>query len=150
MKRFVQMNEKSGFQGFFMTRFFEYQYLGQRCPSPKVFQGAAYIQAYHFISRIVLDHFTTLAVLKWPVAVIKSYLTNRKQKVKLCNSFSDAFNPYGVLQGFVLGSLLFTLYTTSLGNIISSFNVTTISMLMTPKYIYYLTIGTLIPVLLSV
>ena len=56
---------------------------------------------------------------------IKSYLSNHKQKVKLGNSFSDAFSlPYGVPQGSVLGLFLFTLYTTPLSNIISNFNVT--------------------------
>ena len=55
-------------------------------------------------------------VLRW----IKSYLSNHKQKVKLGNSFSDAFSlPYDVPQGSVLGPLLFTLYTTPLSNIIS-------------------------------
>ena len=60
-------------------------------------------------------------VLRW----IKSYLSNRKHKVKLGNSFSDAFSlPYGMPEGSVLGPLLFTLYTTPLSNSISSFNVT--------------------------
>ena len=58
-------------------------------------------------------------VLRW----IKSYLLNHKQKVKIGNSFSDAFSlPYGVPQDSVMGPLLFTLYP--LSNIISSFNVT--------------------------
>ena len=56
---------------------------------------------------------------------IKSYLTNCRQKVKLGNSFSDAFSLlYGVPQGSVLGPLFFTLYTTLLSHIISSFNIT--------------------------
>ena len=60
-------------------------------------------------------------VLMW----IKSYLTNHRQKVKLGNSFSHAFTlPYEVPHGSVLGPLLFTLYTTPLSQIISSFNVT--------------------------
>ena len=60
-------------------------------------------------------------VLRW----IKSYLSNRKQKVKQGNSFSDAFSlPYGVPQGSLLGPLHFSLYTTPLSDIISNFNVT--------------------------
>ena len=48
-------------------------------------------------------------VLRW----IKSYLSNQKQKVKLGNSFSDAFSlSYGVPKGSVLVPLFFTLYTT--------------------------------------
>ena len=60
-------------------------------------------------------------VLMW----IKSYLTNLRQKVKLGISFLDAFSlPYGVPQGSILGPLPFTLYSTPLSYIISSFNVT--------------------------
>ena len=55
---------------------------------------------------------------------IKSYFTNRRQKVKLGNSFSNAFSlHYGIPQGSVMGPLLFTLCTTPLSHIISSFNV---------------------------
>ena len=64
-------------------------------------------------------------------------LTN--QKVKLGNSFSDAFSFH-----YILGPLLFTLYTTPS---VISFPVSmspTIYMPMTPKYILHLTIGTLI------
>ena len=73
-------------------------------------------------------------VLSW----IKSYLSNRKQKVKLGNSFSDAFSlPYGVPQGSVLGPLLFFLPSILPLSVIS-FPISmspTIYMPMTPKYI---------------
>ena len=60
-------------------------------------------------------------VLSW----IKSYLSNRKQKIKIGDSFSEAvILPFGVPQGSVLGPLLFTLYTSSLRQVISKFNVT--------------------------
>ena len=58
---------------------------------------------------------------------IKSYLSNHKQKIKIGDSFSEAVTlPFGVPQGSVLGSLLFTLYTWSspLSKVISKFNVT--------------------------
>ena len=49
-------------------------------------------------------------VLLW----IKSYLSNQKQKIKICDSFSDSvILPFGVPQGSILGPLLFTLYTQS-------------------------------------
>ena len=56
-------------------------------------------------------------VLRW----IKSYLTNRKQKVKLGSSFLNAFS---LPQSSVLAPLLFTYYTTPISDIISSFKVT--------------------------
>ena len=60
-------------------------------------------------------------VLSW----IKSYLSNRKQKIKIGDSFSEAvILPFGVPQGSVLGPLLFTLYTSPLSQLISKFNVT--------------------------
>ena len=85
-------------------------------------------------------------VLRW----IKSYLSNRKQKVKLGNSFSDAFSlPYGVPQGSVLGPLLLpSILPLSVILFLISMSPT-IYMLMTPKYFWHWTIGTLIPVLLS-
>ena len=44
--------------------------------------------------------------------LITSYLTNHKQKIKIGDSFSDAkILSFGVLQGSVLGPLLFTLST---------------------------------------
>ena len=60
-------------------------------------------------------------VLSW----IKSYLSNRKQKIKIGDSFSEAvILPFGVPQGSVLGPLLFTLYTSPLSQVISKFKVT--------------------------
>ena len=60
-------------------------------------------------------------VLLW----IKSYLSNRKQKIKIGDTFSEVvILPFGVPQGSILGPLLFTLYTSPLSQVISKFNVT--------------------------
>ena len=60
-------------------------------------------------------------VLSWT----KLYLSNRKQKIKIGDSFSEAvILPFRVPQGSVLGPLLFTLYTSPLSQVISKFNVT--------------------------
>ena len=56
-----------------------------------------------------------VTVLSW----IKSYLSNRNQKIKIGDSFSEAvILPFGVPQGSVLGPLFFTLYTSPLSQVI--------------------------------
>ena len=53
-----------------------------------------------------------------------TYLQNRHQSVKITDTFSDKVTlSYEVPQGSVLGPVLFTLYTTPLGAIISSFDI---------------------------
>ena len=48
-----------------------------------------------------------------------------KQKIKLGDSFSEAFQlPFGIHQGFILDPFLFTLYTSPLSQLIPSFKVT--------------------------
>ena len=56
---------------------------------------------------------------------IKSYLSTRKQNIKIGDSFSEAvILSFRVLQGSVLGLLLFIIYTSPLKTVTSKFNVT--------------------------
>ena len=64
-----------------------------------------------------------------------SYLTDRQQAIKIDNCFSDMLpTSCGVPQGYVLGPLLFTLYTTPLSSVIQG---TTTFMPMTPKSTFH-------------
>ena len=58
--------------------------------------------------------------LKW----FKSYLQDRTQTVQIGSSTSEPVTlKYGVPQGSVLGPILFTMYTTPLGNVIRNHNL---------------------------
>ena len=78
-----------------------------------------------------IDHFTlTDRLSNWygisgpALSWFSSYLKDRCQSVKIQDTFSDPVTLlYGVPQGSVLGPLLFTLYTTPLSSIISTFGL---------------------------
>ena len=85
--------------------------------------SAAFDTIDHSIIFKCLQHWYGIdgIVLKW----VQSYLNSRKQQIKIDGHLSDAFQlPYGVPQGSILGTLLFTLYTTPLSSVISKFIVT--------------------------
>ena len=85
--------------------------------------SAAFDMIDHSLLHDCLHHWFGLdgTVLLW----IKSYLSNRKQKIKIGDNFSEAvILPFRVPQDSVLGPLLSSLYTSPLSQVISKFNVT--------------------------
>ena len=68
--------------------------------------------------EILLNRLFNLGVRDSALAWFRSYLTDRRQCVYIKGTKSKERRlPYGVPQGSVLGPILFTLYTTPLGNI---------------------------------
>ena len=78
-----------------------------------------------------MDHSSIIELLSGSYGIsgtalnwIRSYLSNRVQRVKLLDKLGKPFKTdYGVPQGSVLVPLLFTLYTTPLGSVISRHNI---------------------------
>ena len=76
-----------------------------------------------------IDHDTLLSCLSarfgfagWALNWFRSYLQDRFQSVKIGSCLSNLFKlKFGVPQGSVLGPLLFSLYTTSLGQVIRKY-----------------------------
>ena len=77
---------------------------------------AAFNMVHH---QILINRLTSMfGISGCALALIRSYLTGRSQRVKVGESRSDSVSlHYGVPQGSVLGPILFTLYTCPLGQI---------------------------------
>ena len=77
-------------------------------------------KAFDSISHgILLEKLELLGFNQIAISLIKSYLSNRTQKVVLQNTSSDGIDLYqGVPQGTILGPLLFNLFVYSMQNAI--------------------------------
>jgi hypothetical protein len=69
-------------------------------------------KAFDLVNKKKLLHALNLAGIRGKLlTVLESYLTNRKQSVKINNAISDTIDiSHGVVQGGVLGSLLFIIF----------------------------------------
>ena len=78
--------------------------------------SAAFNMVYH---QILIDRLTSMfGISGCALALFRSYLTGRSQRVKVGESRSNPVSlHYGVPQGSVLGPIIFTLYTCPLGQI---------------------------------
>lgn len=89
---------------------------------------------HHILLNRCLSFSFAGTVLKW----LESDLHDRSQCVKLLymNILPGLFRlPFSVPQGYMLGSVLFSLYTNPLGGIIQKHSLQYISMQMTPRFI---------------
>ena len=89
-----------------------------------------------YIDFILLERLqTSFGIDGLPLKWVKSYLSNRHQKVKIDNNLSNVLPIlYGVPQGSVLGPLLFSMYIYPLTDVIDDHKLFFIMyMLMTPN-----------------
>ena len=76
------------------------------------------------LTTIIIRLSTWYGISGTALSWFTSYLTDRQQDIKIGNCFSDMLpTSCGVRQGYVLGPLLFTLYTTPLSSVVQGHNL---------------------------